>query len=64
MISAFAFALRPRKFEKKVSLFVAINPTIEFKYASEPLMISAAKQDWLMDLILENDFLEINKEPN
>lgn len=30
LISAFAFALKPEFYQKRISLFIAINPTIEF----------------------------------
>ena len=30
LISASAFALKPEFYQKRISLFIAINPTIEF----------------------------------
>ena len=35
LISAMSFALEPEYYKQRFSLFLAINPTIEFKYLSE-----------------------------
>lgn len=57
-VISFGLASKPEYFDQKVKLFVALAPTILFKSSLEPGLKALADQKWIMDLLLQLNYLE------
>ena len=54
----------PEYYKEKVSLVVALAPSIFLKHADEPIFTTLAKMKFFQDLVGEFGVLEIGGKPN
>ena len=57
-VSTYALATNSDFFADKVKLFVALAPAVLFKNSNEPSFKALSSQQWIMDLLLQFDYLE------
>ena len=59
-VSTFGLATFPNYFDKKVNLFVAITPAIQFKFSKEPDILAATNLIWLGEQAMKLDYVEFD----
>ena len=63
-VSTYALADDIEFYKKHVSLYIAIAPSIQFKYSEENYFKAWAKEKEIQQLALTMDYLEYNGEPH